>query len=207
MNKMIDIQKELDKLYPSVGCELIYDNDVFHLLIAVMLSAQTTDKKVNIVTRVLFDRYKNIDDLINADVKSIEEIIKPLGIASVKSRRIKEIAHIIKTKYNGIVPSQKEELVTLPGVGVKTANVIRVEYFKIPEFPVDTHVHRVSIRLGIVPSTATVELTEETLRNKFESKYWGRLHHQFIHFGRYKCKAINPDCTDCPFKTICTKNN
>ena len=204
---MRDIEKTLDLLYPNVGCELIYDNDVFHLLIAVMLSAQTTDKKVNIVTRVLFDRYKTIDDLIEADINSIEEIIKPLGIAKVKSKRIKEIASAIKNKYNGTVPSKKEELVTLPGVWVKTANVVRVEYFKIPEFPVDTHVHRVSIRLGIASPSSGVEEVEEILRNKFKKENWGKLHHQFFNFGRYKCKAINPDCDDCPFKEICTRNN
>ena len=201
------LEDKFNELYPNVGCELEYDNDPFHLLIAVMLSAQTTDKKVNIVTRVLFDRFKTIDDLINADVKSIEEIIRPLGIASVKSKRIKEISSILKDKYGGIVPSKKEELVTLPGVGVKTANVVRVDYFKIPEFPVDTHVHRVSKRLGLIEENDGVEKTEEVLRNTFSEENWGKLHHQFIHFGRYKCKAINPDCTGCPFKDMCTRNN
>ena len=201
------LEDKFNELYPNVGCELEYDNDVFHLLIAVMLSAQTTDKKVNLVTRVLFDRFKSIDELIEADIKCIEEIVRPLGIASVKSKRIKEIAYIVKHKYNGVVPSKKEELITLPGVGVKTANVVRVEYFKIPEFPVDTHVHRVSKRLGLINENDDVETTEEVLRNMFDKENWGKLHHQFIHFGRYKCKAINPDCAGCPFVDICTKNN
>jgi len=197
------IEEELNKLYPDVGCELEYDNDVFHLLIAVMLSAQTTDKKVNVVTRILFDKYKTIDDLIDADIDDIEVILRPLGISKVKAKRIKEISSIIKNKYDGVVPSKKEELVTLPGVGTKTANVIRVEYFKLPEFPVDTHVHRVSKKLNIVDSNASVEETEDKLRSIFKKDKYGKLHHQFIHFGRYTCKAIKPSCNTCPFRSIC----
>lgn len=197
------IEEELDKLYPNVGCELEYDNDVFHLLIAVMLSAQTTDKKVNVVTKVLFGKYKTIDDLIVADVNDIEIILRPLGISKIKAKRVKDIAKEIKNKYDGVVPAKKEELVTLPGVGTKTANVVRVEFFKIPEFPVDTHVHRVAKKLAIVDSNASVEETEKKLRSVFKECNYGKLHHQFIHFGRYTCKAIKPSCNTCPFRTIC----
>lgn len=192
----------MNELYPDVKCELEYDQDVFHLLIAVMLSAQTTDKKVNSVTRPLFDKYKTIDELANASYEDVEEMIRILGLSKVKAKRVIEIANIIKNKYNYEVPKEKEELVTLPGVGNKTANVIRVEYFKIPEFPVDTHVLRVANRLNIV-ETSSVEETEEILRNTFPSSKWGKIHHQFIHFGRYMCKAIAPRCEECPFKGKC----
>ncbi len=199
------VEQQLDILFPSVGCELIYDGNPFYLLIAVMLSAQTTDKKVNQVTKELFKRYETIDELSKASVEEVERYLKILGLSKVKAKRVIEIARLIKDKYNYEVPKEKEELITLPGVGVKTANVIRVEYFKIPEFPVDTHVYRVSKRLGLVDSAASIEETEGELRKIFDEQSWGKLHHQFIHFGRYICKAISPLCDKCPFK--CNSKN
>ena len=195
-----NIEYELNNLYPDVKCELEYENNPFHLLIMVMLSAQTTDKKVNQVSKILFDKYKTIDELSNANIDDVESIIRILGLSKVKAKRVVEIARIIKNKYDYKVPSEKEELITLPGVGVKTANVIRVEYFKEAEFPVDTHVHRVAKRLELIKENDDVTITESKLRKKFNASVWGKLHHQLIHFGRYKCKAINPECSTCPFK-------
>ena len=153
--ELTSILFEIEKMFPNAGCELNYNN-VFELLIAVMLSAQTTDKYVNIVTPELFKKYPNAKALGNASVEDVKEIIKRIGLYSTKSKNIIETSKILALKYNGEVPCDLNELMTLPGVGRKTANVVMSEGFKIPRIAVDTHVERVSKRLGLVDNNSSV---------------------------------------------------
>jgi endonuclease-3 len=201
-DRAIIIQKYFDEILPNPGCELNYTTD-YGFLIAVMLSAQTTDKKVNKVTEILFQKYPTLEDIENADFNDIEEIIRPLGLSKTKAKNLKEIAHALLSKYKGIVPQNKEELMKLPGVGNKTSNVVLIELFKIPAFPVDTHVFRTSKRLGLTSEEDDVIDVENKLKKIFLKESWIKLHHQFIHFGRYYCKAISPKCDSCKLKGIC----
>ena len=202
INKIELITSFLDELFPNVGCELNYKKD-YELVIAVMLSAQATDKSVNKVTDVLFNKYMSLDELNNAPLKDIEDIIKSIGLYQNKAKNLKGIVHDLINRFNYVVPKDKEELMTLPGVGNKTAGVIRAELFKIPELPVDTHVERVSKRLGLVKSGATPIEVEQKLKKLFKKERWIKTHHQLIHFGRYFCKAKGPNCSNCKLKDIC----
>lgn len=197
------IMKKLDELYPDAHCELNHRNH-FELLVAVVLSAQTTDERVNSVTPYLFKKYSDAFKLSKADLKDVEEIIKPIGLYHNKAINIIKLANRLVEDFDGEVPSDREDLESLPGVGRKTANVILSNCFDVPAFAVDTHVSRVSKRLNIADKDDDVDVIEEKLMNYFPKKNWGKLHHQFIFFGRYKCKAAKPDCTDCPLKKICT---
>ena len=196
------ISSFLDELFPNVGCELNYHKD-YELVIAVMLSAQTTDKSVNKVTDILFSSYSSLDDLENASLEDIENIIKSIGLYQNKAKNLKGIVHDLITRFNYVVPSDKNELMTLPGVGNKTAGVIRAELFKIPELPVDTHVERVSKRLGLVKESDTPIEVEQKLKKLFKKERWIKTHHQLIHFGRYFCKAKGPNCANCILNDIC----
>ena len=202
MSKKEDVLSFFNEILPNAGCELIYSTD-YGFLISVMLSAQTTDKKVNQVTEVLFNKYPSLNDLANADIIDIENILKPLGLFKNKARHIINISKSLIDEYGGVVPKEKEELVKLSGVGNKTANVVRAEIFKIPEFPVDTHVHRICKRLGFVSENATVEDVEKKMRSVLEEKEYILSHHQFIHFGRYFCKATKPNCIECKLHKHC----
>ena len=197
------IMKKLDELYPDAKCELDHKND-FELLIDVVLSAQTTDERVNSVSPFLFERYPDAFALAKADLKDVEKIIKPIGLYHNKAVNIVKLANRLVEDFNGEVPDKREDLESLPGVGRKTANVILNNCFDVPAFAVDTHVSRVSKRLGIADKDDDVNVIEEKLMNYFPKRYWGKLHHQFIFFGRYKCKAVKPECIDCPLKKICT---
>lgn len=199
------IIKYLNELYPDAKCELNHKND-FELLIAVVLSAQTTDERVNSITPLLFKKYKDVNALANAKLKDVEKIIKPIGLYHNKAINIIKLANELKERFNGIVPNNREDLESLAGVGRKTANVILSNCFDIPAFAVDTHVNRVSKRLGIADNEDDVLEVEKKLMIYFPKKYWNKLHHQFIFFGRYKCKAIKPDCLDCKFKKFCNFN-
>ena len=199
-----EIASYLNELYPDAHCELNYDS-IFHLLIAVMLSAQTTDNSVNKVTPVLFEKYVSPLDLANANIEDVENIIRSIGLYKNKAKNIIATSKILVEKYNSIVPNTMEELTSLPGVGRKTANVLLVEGFKIPAFPVDTHVERVSKRLGIAKQNDSVETVEKKIRKIYPKEQYGLLHHQFIFFGRYFCKAISPNCKDCRFLGRCFK--
>ena len=192
----------LRKLYPKAKCELNHRNN-FQLLIAVVLSAQTTDERVNMVTPELFGKYRNAEELSKADLKVVEQIIKPIGLYHSKAVNIIKLSDVLVNKYKGKVPKERKELEALPGVGRKTANVILSNCFNVPAFAVDTHVSRVSKRLGIADKDDDVNTIEEKLMSYFPEDMWGKLHHQFIFFGRYKCKAVKPDCTDCPLSKIC----
>lgn len=203
-NKIALISDFLDETYPNVGCELHYSKD-YELVIAVMLSAQTTDIAVNKATEKLFSFYATLESLANADIKVVEDCIHVLGLYKNKAKNVIVIAQKILNDYNGVLPSDKDELQNLPGVGNKTAGVIRAEIFKIPDFPVDTHILRISKRLKLAKEDADAYETEMALKKKFAKEHWIKLHHQLIHFGRDICVARNPHCERCKLCEICTK--
>jgi endonuclease-3 len=191
----------LDELYPNPKPELKYNND-FEFLIAVVLSAQTTDKKVNKVTEVLFDKY-NIDTLNTAKIEDLEYILKPLGMSIKKAIYIKSITNTIIEKYNYKIPNNREKLMTLSGVGRKTANVVLSHLYQIPYIAVDTHVNRISKRLNIAKEEDDVLKVEERLYKVIPKDIYLKIHLQLVLFGRYKCKAIKPECNECKLKGIC----
>lgn len=198
------IQNFLDEEFANVGCELHYKKD-YELLIAVMLSAQTTDVAVNGVTDFLFSKYDSLEKLNNVSLEEIENIIKPIGLYKNKAKHLKDIVSSLLNECNGVVPSDISKLVNLPGVGNKTACVTRAEIFKIPEFPVDTHVLRISKRLSLCDKDDNPIECEKKLKKTFDETNWIKLHHQFIHFGRVICKAQNPICENCRLKDICNR--
>lgn len=204
-DRTVIIQKYFDEILPNPGCELTYNSD-YGFLIAVMLSAQCTDKKVNKVTDVLFKKYDTLEKLDKASLEEIENEIKSLGLYKNKAKNVKLITSKLLSDYGGKVPKEKDELMKLAGVGNKTANVVRIELFQLPEFPVDTHVFRTSKRLGLCDEKDDVLEVENKLKEIFPSETWIKLHHQFIHFGRYFCKAISPQCEGCKLKGICNFN-
>ena len=199
------IIENLDRLYPDAHCELNH-KDSFELLIAVVLSAQTTDVSVNRVTSALFEKYPDALSLSEASEEDVMRLIHSIGLYKNKSRNIINLAKELVKRFNGEVPSKREELESLPGVGRKTANVVLSNCFDYPAFAVDTHVSRVSKRLMIARKDDDVLTIEKKLMKFFPRNCWSRLHHQFIFFGRYKCKAKNPECTDCPFRDSCRKD-
>ena len=196
------IENYLDELYPNPKFELDYNND-YELLIAVVLSAQTTDKSVNLVTPVLFNKYPTLKDLKKADIDDVKNIIRRIGTYNKKASMVVEIAKILDEKFNGKVPSTKEDLMTMPGVGEKVANVILSEWFKVPAIAVDTHVNRVSKRLNLAKEEDSVKKVQTKLEKKFSRDNWGKRHLQLVLFGRYKCKSIKPLCSECKLKEIC----
>lgn len=199
------IIENLNRLYPDAHCELNH-KDSFELLIAVVLSAQTTDVSVNRVTPALFEKYPDALSLSEASEEDVMRLIHSIGLYKNKSRNIINLAKELVKRFDGEVPSKREELESLPGVGRKTANVVLSNCFDYPAFAVDTHVSRVSKRLMIARKDDDVLTIEKKLMKFFPRNCWSRLHHQFIFFGRYKCKAKNPECTDCPFKNSCRKD-
>ena len=202
MKKYEKIEEYLDELIPDPKCELDYFND-YSLLISIMLSAQTTDKRVNEVTKILFDKYKSLEELKNANYKDLKEIIRPLGNYTKKAFNVKEIARILHDNYQDKVPEEREILETLPGVGRKTVNVYFAEYLNKPAIAVDTHVERVAKRLELVKSDANVLIIEKALMANIKEENWGKRHLQLVLFGRYHCKALKPNCEECKLKKIC----
>lgn len=192
----------VDSLFPNAKCELFYNKD-YELAIAVMLSAQTTDISVNRVTKDLFKKYQSIDDLDEASLEDIEEIIKSIGLYKNKARNIKGIARTLKNDFAYKLPSDKEELQKLPGIANKSAGVIRCEIFKIPDLPVDTHIIRITNRLGLANKKDSPLDIEIKLKKIIPESRWIKTHHQLIHFGRYFCTAKSPHCYECQLKDIC----
>ena len=192
----------LDKLYPDARCELNYNKD-YELLIATVLSAQTTDKRVNMVTKVLFDKYKSIRELSEANIVDIEDIIREIGTYRKKSIYIHEITKKLNADGYDYVPNDRKYIESLPGVGHKTANVFLSNIYNEPTIAVDTHVSRVSKRLGVARKNDDVIVIEQKLMKKIPKERWSRTHHQLVLFGRYRCKAINPMCYDCELRDIC----
>ena len=199
MNNIIEC---LDLLFPNPDCELIYNKD-YELLISVMLSAQTTDKMVNKVTSVLYKKYSTIYKLSNANIDNIKEIIKPLGNYNKKASNIIQISRRLINDTNGVVINDRSYLESLPGVGRKTTNVVLANLYNENVIAVDTHVARVSKRLGIAKKSDDVITIEEKLNKYFKKDKLGRLHHQLVLFGRYYCKAKNPECSSCKLKDLC----
>jgi endonuclease-3 len=196
------IENYLDELFPNPKCELNYSNE-YELLINIMLSAQTTDKRVNIVTKELYAKYNSLMSLSKADLEDLKRIIHSLGNYNKKALFIKEIATTLVTKYNGIVPKNRQDLESLPGIGRKTVNVFLSELNIEPQIAVDTHVYRVSKRLQLANEKDDVLKTEMKLRKVFKKENWNKRHLQMVLFGRYKCKAIKPECENCKLKEIC----
>lgn len=192
----------MDELFPDPKCELIYHND-YELLIAIMLSAQSTDKRVNSVTPIIFSKYKTLLDLSRANLGDLEEIIHPVGSYRKKSLYTKEIARRLVEEYNGVVPTDREVLESFPGIGRKTVNVFLSEYYGYPAIAVDTHVERVSKRLKIAFLKDNVLDVERKLMKKLKKDSWSKRHLQLVLFGRYYCKAVKPLCSTCKLRDIC----
>lgn len=204
MNKEKEILNYLNEIIPNPVCELNYNKD-YELLLAVMLSAQTKDARVNKVTKVLFNKYDSLKKLKEADIKDIESIIKELGNYHKKSEAVINIAKILDEKYNGKVVNNRKALENLPMVGRKTTNVVLSELFNEPTIAVDTHVERVSKRLGLVKKDDDVIKIEEKLKRKFDKNIWSKLHKQFVLFGRYYCTSKKPSCNKCKLQIYCKK--
>ena len=200
--KSKEILDILEQLIPNPICELNFNN-IFELACAVSLSAQTTDKRVNEITPILFNKYPDVYALANADLNDVLNIIKSLGFANSKSLNLINMSKMLIKEYNGEVPNKLEELEKLPGVGRKTANVILAVGFNIPAFPVDTHLIRMSHRLGYAKKSDSVLEIEKKYTKYIDKNYWNKAHHLLLLFGRYHCKAINPKCENCKLTNYC----
>ena len=197
-----DIALFLGETFPDAKCALTFSNP-YECLVAVMLSAQTTDKSVNLVTPRLFEKYPDAFALANADTKDLESIIQSLGLYKNKAKNLVGLGKELVASYNGIVPGTRAELTSLPGVGVKTANVVLAECFAVPAIAVDTHVTRVATRLGYAKEGADPVKIEEKLEKKFPKELHIKLHHQLIWFGREICHARKPECNRCKLTGHC----
>lgn len=192
----------MGEMFPNAKCELTHDSS-FQLLIAVILSAQTTDVSVNKVTPALFKKFPTSELLANAPLDEIITEIRTIGLYRNKSKNIKACSSMLVTDFNGEVPDTMEELIKLPGVGRKTADVVLADAFGIPAIAVDTHVERISKRLGICKEDASVLEVEQTLMKKLPKSLWITAHHRMIFFGRYHCLARSPKCSICPLTGFC----
>lgn len=201
---VLDILNILFDLYPDAQAELDYTNS-YELLVAVILSAQCTDIRVNMVTKDLFKAAPDPKSLMNMPLDELEAVIKPCGLYKTKAKNLHMTAEKLVLEYNGLVPESHEALKTLPGVGQKTANVVVSNAFGVPAIAVDTHVFRVSNRLGLA-NAKTVEETEKQLEKAIDRSQWTLAHHQLIFHGRRVCKARKPDCDNCALNHLCKYN-
>lgn len=192
----------LDELFKNPKCELNYNKD-YELLIAIVLSAQTTDKRVNKVTSVLFNKYSSLELLSKADISDIEDIIREIGTFRRKSIYVRDIALKLVNDGYSYVPNDRDYIESLPGVGHKTANVFLSNIYDVQAIAVDTHVSRVSKRLGLVSKNDDVVRIEKKLEKKIPKDRWSKTHHQLVLFGRYHCKAVKPECNNCKIRDIC----
>ena len=195
------ILEELKRLYPDAKCELNHETP-FQLLVATILSAQTTDKKVNEVTESLFRDYPDVDAFLTLSIDELEERIKQIGLYRSKAKNILIMCNQLKSKFNGEVPKTMEEITSLAGAGRKTANVVLSNAFGVPSIAVDTHVFRVSNRLGLADSDNVLEV-EKRLQAELPKKEWSLTHHLLIFHGRRCCIARNPKCNECPLTNRC----
>lgn len=195
------IISKLEELYPETPVPLDHNNE-FELLIAVLLSAQCTDERVNKVTPILFKKATNPNDMAQLEVETIYSIIRPCGLAPKKSKAISELSRILISDYNGVVPRTFEQLEKLPGVGHKTASVVMAQAFGTPAFPVDTHIHRLAQRWGLT-NGKNVSQTESDLKKIFPKNLWNKLHLQIIFYGREYCTARGCDGTICKICKTC----
>lgn len=192
----------IGELFPDAHCELRHSNP-FELTIAVLLSAQCTDETVNKVTLDLFQKYKRPEDYLAVPLTELEQDIRRIGLFRNKASNIQKLCQLLLDKFEGEIPEKHEHLVELPGVGRKTANVVVSNAFGVPAIAVDTHVERVSKRLGLVGWDDSVLEVEKKLMKKVPREEWTQTHHRLIFFGRYHCKAQNPQCTICPLLDNC----
>ncbi len=202
MGVVNEILNVLEEMFPNAECELNHTNS-FELIVAVALSAQTTDKSVNGITKDLFSKYKGPQDFIDADLEDIEQDLRRIGLYKNKARNLKKMSELLIKNFDGIVPSSQIELESLPGVGRKTANVVLSVWYNVPRIAVDTHVDRVSKRLKLAYNNDSVRQVEEKLMRKIPKNKWSDTHHKMIFFGRYHCTARNPKCDGCKLKEIC----
>lgn len=189
-------------MFPDAHCELVHSNP-FELVIAVALSAQCTDVLVNKVTKDLFKKYKTPEDYLGVTLEELQNDIRSIGLYRNKAKNIQSLCRLLLDDYDGEVPRDRDELTKLPGVGRKTANVVVSVAFNIPAIAVDTHVERVSKRLGICRWKDSVLEVEKTLMKKVPKEEWSVTHHRLIFFGRYHCKAQKPQCPNCPLLELC----
>lgn len=190
------------EMFPEAHCELIHSN-AFELTIAVLLSAQCTDETVNKVTKDLFQKYTSPKDYISVPLEELEQDIRRIGLFRNKAKHIQNLCRILIEQYDGDVPQAHDQLILLPGVGRKTANVVVSNAFGVPAIAVDTHVERVSKRLGLAGWNDSVLEVEKKLMKKIPKEEWTDTHHRLIFFGRYHCKAQNPQCQICPLLDVC----
>lgn len=190
------------EMFPDAHCELVHENP-FELVIAVLLSAQTTDVNVNRVTKELFKKYKTPEDYLAVEVEELEQDIRTIGLFRTKAKNIQKLCQTVIDEHNGTVPRTRDELIALAGVGRKTANVVLSVAYDIPAIAVDTHVERIAKRLGFCRWKDSVLQVEKTLMQKIAEDEWGVSHHRLIFFGRYHCKAANPNCPTCPLLEVC----
>lgn len=207
MNKLLkkkEIKKVyelLNKTYPNAITGLEF-NSKYELLVATILSAQCTDKRVNIITQELFDVANTPKAMVALGQKEIKKIIRSCGLSTSKSKNIFKTSQLLIENFNSTIPNSKEELMQLPGVGSKTANVVLAVGFNVPTIPVDTHVFRVSNRIGLV-NEKNVKACEKGLVKRLEKEHWIKWHHLLIHHGRNICKARSPQCEECPINSYC----
>lgn len=195
------ILENLKEMYPDAKCELNHETS-FQLLVATILSAQTTDKKVNEVTKELFKEYPDVDSFLTMSINELENRIKQIGLYRTKAKNIMIMCNQLKDNFNGEVPKTMEEITSLAGAGRKTANVVLSNAFGVPSIAVDTHVFRVSNRLGLADSDNVLEV-EKQLQKELPKKEWTLTHHLLIFHGRYCCIARNPKCNECRLQSKC----
>lgn len=200
--KVRHILDTIGELFPDAHCELRHSNP-FELTIAVLLSAQCTDETVNKVTLDLFQKYKRPEDYLAVPLEELEQDIRRIGLFRNKASNIQKLCQLLLDKFDGEIPEKHEHLVELPGVGRKTANVVMSNAFGVPAIAVDTHVERVSKRLGLVDPEDSVLEVEKKLMKKVPREEWTQTHHRLIFFGRYHCKAQNPQCHICSLLDNC----
>ncbi|MEY2192243.1 endonuclease III [Neobacillus sp. BF23-41] len=193
---------QMGVMFPEAHCELNHSNP-FELVIAVALSAQCTDVLVNKVTKSLFEKYKTPEDYLEVSLEELQNDIRSIGLYRNKAKNIQSLSRMVLEEYKGEIPMDRDELTKLPGVGRKTANVVVSVAFNVPAIAVDTHVERVSKRLGICRWKDSVLEVEKTLMRKIPKDEWSVTHHRLIFFGRYHCKAQNPQCPSCPLVELC----
>ena len=199
--KILEVVALLEDMYPTADCELQFGS-VFQLLVAVVLSAQTTDKSVNQVTEILFEKYPDATAIAAMSEEELQQIIRRIGMYKTKSKNVSKLAHIIKEEYRGEVPGDYEKLIQLPGVGRKTANVVLANGFGQQRIAVDTHVFRVSNRIGLVEEPDVLK-TELSLMKVIPNDKWTQMHHALIWHGRRVCDARRPNCDGCGLNKIC----
>ncbi|MCY8518344.1 endonuclease III [Bacillus atrophaeus] len=194
--------EKIGDMFPNAECELVHSNP-FELVVAVALSAQCTDALVNRVTKTIFQKYKRPEDYLAVPLEELQQDIRSIGLYRNKAKNIQKLSKMIIEEYGGEVPKDRDELVKLPGVGRKTANVVVSVAFGVPAIAVDTHVERVSKRLGICRWKDSVLEVEKALMRKVPEDEWSVTHHRLIFFGRYHCKAQSPRCAECPLLSLC----